>query len=258
MGYVRAAVRAFEMSNKVRVITPFTYLGWLVYPLIIAILGLLILSQGSVSKSAYAILGGGLIGYWGLAYQEGGNEIQNERWSGTLEQVMACPTPLAVIVVGKIASSLTFGLLSFVPTVLAAYLLWHVSLRGVDPIPFVVSFVILTFSFFAVAIALAPLYAMWRWSNAVINGFEIGMFALCGFMFPVTQLPQWLQAFSAVLAPAWATRSLYAATGQPYGHDYFVWCGVAIAISCSYLVISWALFRLVDKRARVTGQLALA
>src|SRR5258708_28255579 len=144
--------------------------------------GLLILSQGSVSKSAYAILGGGLIGYWGLAYQEGGNEIQNERWGGTLEQVMACPTPLGVIVVGKIASSLTFGLLSFIPTVLAAYLVWHVSLHSVAPIPFLVSFVVLTFSFFAVAIPLAPLYALWRWSHALLNGFAVGMFAPCGFL----------------------------------------------------------------------------
>jgi ABC-2 type transport system permease protein len=258
MHYVRAAVRAFEMSTKMRVISPFTYLGWLVYPLIIAVLGLLILAHGSAAKTAYAILGGGLIGYWGLAYQEGGNEIQNERWSGTLEQVMACPTPLAVIVVGKICSSLLFGLLSFIPTVLAAYFLWHVSLQGVDPLPFVVSFIVLTFSFFSVAIALAPLYAMWRWASSLINGFEIGLFALCGFMFPVSQLPQWLQAFSAFLAPAWATRSLYAATGQSYRHDYVLWWGIAIGISCLYLLISWSLFRLVDLRARVTGQLAMA
>src|SRR5258708_19969564 len=98
--------------------------------------GLLILSQGSVSKSAYAILGGGLIGYWGLAYQEGGNEIQNERWGGTLEQGMACPTPLGVIAVGKIASSLTFGRLSFIPTGLSAYLLLPASLPTLLPIPF--------------------------------------------------------------------------------------------------------------------------
>jgi len=68
MYYVRAATRAFEMSTKMRVINPFTYLGWLVYPLIIGVLGLLVLTQGSAAKSAYAILGGGLIGYWGLAY----------------------------------------------------------------------------------------------------------------------------------------------------------------------------------------------
>lgn len=257
MRYFRAAVRAFEMSTKMRVINPFTYLGWFVYPLIIAVLGLLLLAHGSAAKSAYAILGGGLIGYWGLAYFEGGNEIQNERWSGTLEQVMACPTPLAVIVVGKILSSLVFGLLSFVPTVLAAYLLWHVRLTDVDPVPFMVSFAVLTFTFFSVAIALAPIYAMWRWSLSLINGFEIGLFALCGFIFPVSQLPQGLQVLAALLAPTWATRSLYAATGQPYGHDYVLWCGVAIAISCVYLLISWSLFRLVDRRARVTGQLAM-
>jgi hypothetical protein len=53
-------------------------------------------------------------------------------------------------------------------------------------------------------------------------------------------------------------RSLYAAAGQPFGHDYFRWCAISIALSCAYLVAGWFLYRVVDVRARVTGQLALA
>ena len=258
MHYVRAAVRAFEMSTKMRVISPFTYLGWLVYPLIIAVLGLLILAHGSAAKTAYAILGGGLIGYWGLAYQEGGNEIQNERWSGTLEQIMGCPTPLAVIVVGKLCSSLLFGLLSFLPAIAVAYFAFHQTLQHIDIVPFAISFVVLTFAFFSMAMALAPLYAMWRWAFSVTNGFEIGVYVLGGFMFPISLLPSWLQALAAVFAPTWAVRALYAATGQPFGHDYVRWWAISIALSCLYLAAAWLLFRMVDVRARASGQLAMA
>jgi ABC-2 type transport system permease protein len=257
MRYVRAAVRAFEMSMKLRSVNPFSNFSWLAFPLIFTVLGLVLLSPGGSGRSAYAILGGGLIGYWGMAYLEGGNEIQNERWSGTLEQIMACPTPLAVIVVGKLCSSLVFGMLSFIPAIALGYFGFHQSLH-IDPIPFAVSFLVLTFAFFSAAMALAPLYALSRRAFTVTNGFEIGVYVLGGFMFPISQLPSWLQAASSALAPTWAVRSLYAAAGQPFGHDYVRWCAISIALSCAYLVAGWFLFRVVDVRARVTGQLALA
>ena len=256
--YVRAAVRSFEMSMKLRSVNPFTNFSWLAFPLIFVILGLLLLSPGGSGRSTYAILGGGLLGYWGMAYVEGGNEIQNERWSGTLEQIMGCPTPLAVIVLGKLCSSLLFGALSFLPAIAVGYFAFHQSLQHIDPVPFAVSFLVLTFAFFSMAMALAPLYAMWRWAFSVTNGFEIGVYVLGGFMFPISQLPSGLQAVASVFAPTWAVRSLYAAAGQPYGHDYVLSCAISIALSCIYLVAGGFLYRAVDVRARVTGQLALA
>ena len=256
-GWFRAAVRAFEMSMKIRVINPFSYLNWLVFPLIMVVLGLTLLAPGGAGRSAYAILGGGLIGFWGMTYLEGGNEIQNERWSGTLEQLMGCPTPLVVIVVGKQVSSLLVGAFSFLPAIALGYFAFHQRLQHVDVIPFAVSFLVLGVAFFSTALVLAPLYAMWRWAFSLTNGFEIGVYVLCGFMFPVSQLPSWLQAIGSVLAPTWATRSLYAATGQPGGHDYVLWCGVSLALSFGYLILGWIGFQVVDSRARVTGQLAL-
>lgn len=257
MGLLRAAVRAFEMSMKLRVISVFTYLNWILFPLIFAALGLLLLANGGPSRSAYAILGGGLIGYWTMAYLEGGNDIQNERWNGTLEQVMGCPTPLPVIVVGKMLSSLTLGAFSFLPAIVLASAVFHRGLSHVDLPAFTISFVVLTVTMFATAFALAPLYAMWRWAFSFINGFEIGVYALSGFMFPVTQLPQWLQAAAWVIAPAWATRSLYAAAGEPFGASFVAWWAAALGLSAAYLLVAWFLFRVVDVRARVTGQLAL-
>jgi len=161
-------------------------------------------------------------------------------------------------VVGKLCSSLTVGAFSFLPAVALGYLVFHQSLQHVDPIPFTLSFLVLTFAFFSTAITLAPLYALWRWAFNLINGFEITVYVIGGFMFPVSQLPSWLQAASSVFAPTWAVRSLYAATGQPFGHDYPLWCSISIALSCVYLTVGWILFRVVDIRARVTGQLALA
>ena len=255
---VRAAWRAFLTSMRLRVVNPWAYLNWLVFPLIFAAVGLFVLTSTGYTRVAYGVLGGGIIGFWGIAYLDGGNSIQDERWQGTLEQIFAVPTPLFVIVIGKILGSLLMGLLSFIPTVALAYFGFHAALPGIDPLRFAISLAVLTFSFFVISVALTPLFAVWRTAFTVLNGLELGVYGLCGFMFPITQLPGWLQPVSYVLSPTWATRALYAATSPTRGSDVTTDWFIALGLSLAYLVASIFLYRFVEIRARVTGELALA
>lgn len=255
---VRAAWRAFEVSLRLRVVSPWTYLNWLLFPVIFAAIGLFMLTSSGIDRVAYGVLGGGIIGFWSVAYLDGGNSIQDERWQGTLEQIFAVPTPLFVIVIGKILSSLLLGLLSFIPTVALAYFGFHAALPGLDPVRFAVSLGVLTLSFFAIAVALTPLFAVWRWAFTVLNGLEMAVYGLCGFMFPISQLPSWLQPISYLLSPTWATRALYASANPTPSADFVSWWLAALGLSAIYLGLSFLLYRFVDARARVTGQLALA
>jgi hypothetical protein len=63
---------------------------------------------------------------------------------------------------------------------------------------------------------------------------------------------------SALLAPTWATRALYASTTAEGAHDFAVWWALSIVLSVVYLALSLLLYRVVEKRARVSGELALA
>jgi ABC-2 type transport system permease protein len=255
----RAAYSAFWVSMRLRVVSPFAILAWLLFPSIFAVVGLYVLVRPGTPSSqlAYGVLGGGLLGYWGVAYLDGGLSIQTERWNGTLEQVFAVPTPLWVILLGKICGSLLWGMLSFVPTIAIAYLGFHALLPDVDGGRFAISFAVLSLSFLAVAVALSPLFVLWRWALPMINGFEIGFFLLCGFMFPVTVLPAWAQGVAGLLAPTWATRAIYASTTSQGPHDFVAWWLAAIGLSLAYIVGALLLYRLVDRRARMSGDLAL-
>jgi ABC-2 type transport system permease protein len=256
----RAAWSTFKVSLKLRFVSQFSYLNWLLFPLLLASVGLFVLDTPGASSThlAYAVLGGGLVGYWGSAYLDAGNGIQEERWNGTLEQIFASPTPLLVILLGKSCGGLVVGLLSFVPTVTLAYLGFQAALPSVDPLRFAISFGALTFSFLAIALTLTPLYSLWRWSFSVLNGLELGVYVLCGFMFPVAILAPWAQGLAGFLAPTWATRALYASTTAEGPHDFALWWFATIALSVTYLVGAALLYRLVDRRARVSGELALA
>lgn len=255
---VRAAWRAFEISIRLRVVSPWAYLNWLFFPVLFAAVGLFVLSSSGYTRVAYGVLGGGVIGFWSVAYLDGGQAIQDERWQGTLEQVFAVPTPLWVIVFGKICASILLGVLAFIPTVALAYFGFHATLPGLDPLRFAVSLGVLSFSFFVLAVTLTPLFAVWRWAFTVLNGLELGVYGLCGFMYPISQLPGWLQPVSYALSPTWATKAMYASAIQPANGDIVVWWLATIGLSIVYLAFSVLLYRFVEVRARVTGELALA
>ena len=257
---VRAGFTAFWISTRLRVVSTWAYLNWLVFPLLFAAVGLYVLSRPGAPSShlAYGLLGGGIIGYWSVAYLDGGNGIQDERWNGTLEQIFAVPTPLWVIILGKVCGSLLFGILSFLPTAAFAYFGFHALVPHVDAARFSISLGVLTFSFLAIAITLTPLFALWRSAFTMLNGFELGVYILCGFMFPVAVLAPWAQGVAGVLSPTWATRALYASTTAAGQHDYVTWWLAAIGISLLYIGTAYFLYALVERRARVSGQLALA
>jgi ABC-2 type transport system permease protein len=257
---VRAASAAFYVSMRLRVVSSFALLAWLFFPFIFAVVGLYVFARpGSANPQlVYGVLGGGLIGYFGIAYLDGGLSIQDERWNGTLEQIFAVPTPLWVILLGKVCGSVLWGMLSFVPTIAVAYFGFHALVPHLDAPRFVVSFAVLTLSMLSIALALAPLYALWRWALPMFNGFEFGFCILCGFMFPVTMLPVWAQVGAGVLAPTWATRALYASTTSSGSHDFLAWWLAAVGLSVLYIAGALLLYRLVEVRARMTGDLALA
>jgi ABC-2 type transport system permease protein len=257
---VRAASAAFYVSMRLRVVSSFAVLAWLFFPFIFAVVGLYVFARpgNATPQLVYGVLGGGLIGYFGVAYLDGGQGIQDERWNGTLEQVFAVPTPLWVILLGKVCGSILWGMLSFVPTIAIAYFGFHALVPHLDTLRFAVSFAVLTFSMLAISLALAPLYALWRWALPMFNGFEFGFCILCGFMFPVTLLPVWAQLAAGVLAPTWATRALYASTTIGGPHDYVAWWLIALGLSVLYIAGALVLYRLIDRRARMSGELALA
>ena len=254
----RAAWRVIVVTTRLRVVTPFTSLAWLVFPPLVALVALFLFSASGPSRCAYGVRGGGLIGFWSMTYIDGGQAIQDERWNGTLEQIFAVPTPLAVIIFGKICGSLLIGLVSFLPTLTMAYFGFHEVLPHLDPLAFTISFVVMTFGFFAIAVALTPLFAVWRWAFSMLNGVEFGVYALCGFMYPVSQQPGWLQAISGTLSPTWAVKALYASATSAPGADYGAWWLASMGLTILYLGIGVWLYGFVEDRARVSGELALA
>ncbi len=234
--------------------------AWLFFPFIFAVVGLYVFARPGTANPqlVYGSWAAGLIGFCGVAYLDGGLSIQDERWNGTLEQVFAVPTPLWVILLGTFAAASSGGCCHSSQS--CCRVLWLSRGRcrtstaaGSQPRSPSVTFIDL-----AIAVALAPLYALWRWALPVLNGFEFGFCILCGFMFPVTLLAGGTGA-AGVLAPTWATRAMYASTTNGGPHDFGAWWLAAVGLQHPGTIVgAFFLYRLVDRRARMSGELALA
>jgi len=249
-----AAVQAF-LSNAFDGFIVFTLI---VQPLAIALLGLWILRGTGEDFGIYVVVGSGLTGLWSGLLFISGNSITSERWTGTLEMIASVPTPLALIALGKTLANVLQSLLSMIAAYLLASLVLGYPLVVTQPVPFVISIVLMVLAFVSLGMVLAPLFItnpdVQRWQNAI----EFPVYILAGFLFPIALLPTWTTPLSFLLSPYWAAVALHETSSG--GGDPAVIGGAWLAmivLSAIYLILSRLLFRTLLQRARRDGTLSL-
>ena len=249
-----AAFQAF-LSNAFDGFIVFTLI---VQPLAIALLGLWILRGTGEDFGIYVVVGSGLTGLWSGLLFISGNSITSERWTGTLEMIASVPTPLALIALGKTLANVLQSLLSMIAAYLLASLVLGYPLVVTQPVPFVISIVLMVLAFVSLGMVLAPLFItnpdVQRWQNAI----EFPVYILAGFLFPIALLPTWTTPLSFLLSPYWAAVALHETSSG--GGDPAVIGGAWLAmivLSAIYLILSRLLFRTLLQRARRDGTLSL-
>jgi ABC-2 type transport system permease protein len=245
---LRVLFLTFEITLKMIAVDSFVLFGILIQPLIIAVLAIWMLTPKDPTQAIFVVIGSGMTGLWSTLLFIGGNSITRERWTGTLESLVAQPTPLSYIIFGKNLASVLQSLLSMLASYALAALLFHLELRIVQPLPFAVSIVLTVFSFVCFGLIIAPVFllnpAVQQWQNAM----EFPVYILAGFLFP----------FSYLLAPYWAARALHAtANGSATPQELALSWGMMALFGTLYLVFSRHLLRVILHKARADATLGL-
>jgi ABC-2 type transport system permease protein len=248
----------FDVTLKMIAVDSFVLFGILIQPLIIAVLAIWMLTPKDPTQAIFVVIGSGMTGLWSTLLFIGGNSITRERWSGTLESLVAQPTPLAYIVFGKNLASVLQSLLSMLVSYALAALLFRLELHIAQPEAFAVSLVLTVFSFVCFGLIIAPVFllnpAVQQWQNAM----EFPVYILAGFLFPIALLPGWTTPFSYVLAPYWAARALHAtSSGSATPGELALCWGMMGMFGILYLVFSRLLLRVVLRKARADATLGL-
>lgn len=256
--YTRTALMAAEVVLKEMAVDSFILFTIVFQPLIIALLGLWML-RDKPDAAIYVVIGSGMSGLWSSMVFISGNSINAERWTGTLEMLVAMPTPLYVVTAGRNLAHVLQSLLSMIAAYAVASVFMGYALDIDHPLLFIPSLFFTVVAFISFGLIMAPIFLLSPAVDQFKNGLEFPVFVLCGFLFPIALLPGWSNPFSYILTPYWAARALHESAhgGGDLGVVFGSWAVLLIS-TVIYVAVSRRLFRTILRRVREDGTLGLA
>jgi len=256
--YWRTILIVAEMNLRQQMTDGFVIFTVLLQPIIIALLGLWMLQDKGADAAVFVVVGSGLTGLWSSLLFISGGSINWERWSGTLESMVAIPTPFEVIIFGKNLANVVQSLLSMVLGYFIAAYAFGYTLEFQQPLLFVASVVLSVIAFISFGLVIAPIFVMNPGVRAWQNAMEFPVYVLCGFLFPIALLPGWTTPVSYLLPPYWAAIALHGTStgGAPIEKTLFAWC-MMLLFSAIDLFIASRLFKLMLYKARADATLGM-
>lgn len=249
---LRVVWLAFEMTFRSNFTDSWVLFGILVQPLIIAMLAFWMLQEKGGDYVIFVVIGSGMTGLWTSLLFISGNSITEERWTGTLELLVGTPTPMQVIVFGKVLSNTVQSLLSMIACYSLAILAFDYTPSVRSPVLFFLSIFFAVLSYVCFGLIVSPAFIINPDVQRLQNGLEFPIYVLCGFLFPIALLPGWTTPLSYLLSPYWAAQALHAtSSSQPIYQDVTLSWLMMVVLSLIYIMISRSLFRkLLDKARR--------
>ena len=209
---------------------------------------------GSTSALVGAAVGASVLGVWSAVATTASTSLQSERRLGTLELLVAAPTPFPLLVVPDDAGhghdrpvqpgghpalgEVAFGI--------------PVSLE--HPLVFVLASVVTAIGISLMGFLLAVTAVRYRGAWALGTAFEFPVWLICGFLVPVASLPDWVAPISWLLPPTWGAAAIRDAAfgGSPWGD-----IALCLLLSAGYGVVGTLLCGRLVTSARTNATLAL-
>jgi ABC-2 type transport system permease protein len=202
----------------------------------------------------FAITGTGLISIWNGNLFTSGQIIRDERRTGTLSLIMATPSPLLLILLGKSFSNAVTSVFAMGITFLTGMIAFHLSIGIVNPLAFVIGLILVIVSITCLGLVFGSLFILTRNAGEFDSVANFPVFILSGLSIPLTLLPLWTRPLSQFLTPTWGNIILNEAASGTGGNmlpNYLVIIGLSIV----YLIIARFLFRRVEYLAMRAGTL---
>jgi ABC-2 type transport system permease protein len=253
-------VRAFLAGARIQLsfirAYPDALIPFFTAPLFTAIFTMIFRHSGRQDLTGYAAIAPVFIALWWLALFQSGWVIQTDRWSGTIELLVAAPSSFAANVLGRIVATTMLGIVSFAEAWFVARVLFGTPVTVHHPWVFLLTGVVTLAAMAGTAVVMASLFVLTRSAATFSNSASYPFYVLGGILVPVSLLPGWLRPFSSVVFLSWSADLLRATLRPGSINDLAFRLGmVALLGACGFvagaLLLSWIL-----RRVRGNGELA--
>jgi ABC-2 type transport system permease protein len=234
----------------------FDIAGIVVWPVIFATIAYYLYGvQSEASVLMRVSLGASMMAIWSSVVIGSSGALELQRWSGTLELLIAAPVPSVVALAPITTATSVVGIYSIAATMLWGRLAFGIPLHFVHPLLFCVSVVVVLASLAMLGLVVASTFVLYR--AAVFLGFALQspVYLATGMLVPLALLPSWVLPISWLLAPTWGTKALRAAA---LGGDVSRNLELCAVTGVAYLAIALTSLRLFASLARERATLPLA
>ena len=244
---------------RVRTLNVFSLALYVFQPAVFTAVGMLLshAAGNATPDLVYNVIGGGIMGMWSGIVFTSTYDITGDRRNGMLELIVGSPTPLATVEGIRTLANVISGLFSIAVAFIAAMTIFGYTLVGINAWGAIVSFILLLFSLWCIGVFLANFLAWSRLSGTFVDYLEMPIAFLCGFMYPIRILPEWVQVISGIIPIRWALEAMNESLLGNFDLRYLAihWLA-AVGISLVFLVITHKLQNKVHDSIRVTGELS--
>jgi ABC-2 type transport system permease protein len=133
--------------------------------------------------------------------------ISKEKEQGTMDGLLVAPVSHISIIAGKVIAQTVRGMIQGTITLVLSVLIFNVTIYG-SPIIMVIVMFLGTASFVGVGIVVSTVAPDQETANVMASLLQFPMMFLCGIIFPIEQLPSWMQLIGKALPLYYAADAL--------------------------------------------------
>jgi ABC-2 type transport system permease protein len=256
---LRLVGRQINVQFRMRTFNWYTFALFFIQPVVFSAVSM-ILSRAAGNQSpdlVYSVIGGGIMGMWSGLVFSSTYDIRADRREGTLELIIGSPTSLRKVEAIRTLSNVLAGLISLAAAFSAAVLIFRYPLHQVNLGGVLVSLFLLLFGLWSIGVFLANFLVWSRLSGALVDFLELPIAVFCGFMYPISILPAWMQNISMIFPIRWSLQAMQASfKGEAItGNTCELWA-LSLGISLLFWLVSLWLDGKVHDMIRKTGEMS--
>jgi ABC-2 type transport system permease protein len=255
---VRAFLAGLRLEANIIRSSPDALIPFFTSPLFTIIFLMVVRHGGRHDLQPDALMAPVLMTLWWFALFHGGMLITGDRWQGMLEWILAAPSPLAVVILGRLTVIMICGLFGFLEVWAIGQLVFGVSIPFDHPLALVLTLLVTVYAMAGTAVLIAALFVLTRNAFTFGNSASFPFYVLGGVFVPVAILPGWIQPVTKGVFMSWSSDLLRASLKPAPIRDEWGRLGMVLLIGTISFALGRAVLAYVLRRMRNSGELATA